>query len=65
MKLFKIPSPYVSTPLSLIINESFQTDVFPTKMKQAKVIPLHKLVKLPHALCVENFGETSTFLTVS
>ena len=42
MKLFKILSPYVSSPLSLIINESFQTGVFPTKMKQAKVIPLFK-----------------------
>ena len=41
MKLFKILSPYVSSPLSLIINESFQTGVFPT-MKQAKVIPLFK-----------------------
>ena len=43
MHLFKIMSPYVSTPLSLIINESFQTGVFPTKKKQAKVIPLFKM----------------------
>ena len=33
MTLFEILSPYVSSPLSLIINESFQTGVFPTKMK--------------------------------
>ena len=42
MKLLKILSPYVSSPISLIINESFQTGVFPTKMKQAKVIPVFK-----------------------
>ena len=42
MKVFKILSPYVSSPLSLIINESFQTDVFPTKMKLAKVMPVFK-----------------------
>ena len=38
----KLLSPLVSSPLSQIINESFQTGVFPDKMKVAKVIPLFK-----------------------
>ena len=42
MKLLKILSPHISSPLSQIINESFQSGVFPEKMKQAKVIPLFK-----------------------
>ena len=39
-KPFKIFAPYISLPLSKIINESLQSDSFPTKMKLAKVIPL-------------------------
>ena len=42
IKLLKILSPHISSPLSLIINESFQSGVFPIKMQQAKVIPLFK-----------------------
>ena len=43
-KLLEILSPNISTPLSLsqIINESFQSGTFPTKMQLAKVIPLFK-----------------------
>ena len=42
MKLLKIVSPHISFPVSQIINESFQSGIFPEKMKQAKVIPLFK-----------------------
>ena len=35
-------SPLISSPLSQIINESFQSGIFPDKMKFAKVIPLFK-----------------------
>ena len=42
MKILKLLSPLISSPLSLIINESFQSGVFPDKMKLAKVIPLFK-----------------------
>ena len=41
IKLLKI-SPYISSPLSQSINESFQSGVFPEKMQHAKVIPLCK-----------------------
>ena len=42
MKILKILSPLISPLLSQIINESFQTGIFPDKMKLAKVIPLFK-----------------------
>ncbi len=32
----------ISSPLSDIINESFQCGIFPAKMEQARVIPLYK-----------------------
>ena len=40
LKLLKILSPQISSPLSLIINASFQSGIFPEKMQSAKVIPL-------------------------
>ena len=42
IKLLKILSPHISFPLSQIINESFQSGIFPEKMQRAKVIPLFK-----------------------
>ncbi len=41
-KLLKILSPHISSPLSQLINESFQSGIFPTKLQLAKVIPLFK-----------------------
>ena len=41
MKILKAPLPLI-LPLSQIINESFQSGIFPDKMKFAKVIPLFK-----------------------
>ena len=41
-KLLKILSPHTSLPFSKIINESFQSGSFPTKMKLEKVVPLFK-----------------------
>ena len=42
MKILKILCPLISASLSQIINESFQSGIFPEKMKLAKVIPLFK-----------------------
>ena len=42
MKILKLLSPLISSPLSQIVNESFQSGIFPDKMKLAKVIPLFK-----------------------
>ena len=40
--LLKEISPIIAEPLSLIINQSLSTGIFPSKLKIAKVIPLHK-----------------------
>ena len=42
MKVLKCLSPLISSPLSQILNKSFQSGIFPDKMKLAKVIPLFK-----------------------
>ena len=42
MKILKCLSSLISSPLSQIINKSFQSGIFPDKMKLAKVIPLFK-----------------------
>ena len=41
-KLLKLLIPHLKKPLSLIINQSLQTGVFPDALKIAKVIPIHK-----------------------
>ena len=41
-KLLKILIPHLKKPLSLIINQSLQTGIFPDALKIAKVIPIHK-----------------------
>ena len=40
--LLKEISTLIDEPLSLIINHSLRTGIFPSKLKIAKVIPLHK-----------------------
>ena len=49
-KIFKLLSPLISPPLSQIINESFQSWIFPDKMKLAKVIPLFKKRFSPYSI---------------
>jgi hypothetical protein len=41
-KLLKETIHNISKPLTHIINQSFQTGIIPTKMKIAKVVPVHK-----------------------
>ena len=40
--LLKILSRHVAKPLSTIVNQSFQTGIFPDALKVGKVTPLHK-----------------------
>lgn len=40
--LFKHCDNIITKPLTLIINKSMSTGVFPTKIKASKVIPTHK-----------------------
>ena len=41
-KFLKLIKPVIIQPLTLIINQMFTTGIFPTRLKQAKVIPLYK-----------------------
>ena len=40
--LLKILSRHLAKPLSIIVNQSFQTGIFPDALKVGKVTPLHK-----------------------
>ena len=42
VKLLKFLSPGLAGPLTIIINQSLITGIFPDKLKIAKVVPLHK-----------------------
>jgi hypothetical protein len=42
MKIMKKISVYISVPLSIIINQSLRTGIFPDKLKIAKILPLFK-----------------------
>ena len=42
VKLLKLLDNHISDPLSVLINDSFITGIFPSKLKISKVIPLHK-----------------------
>ena len=42
IKLLKILEPHISVDVAILINESFETGIFPDKLKIAKVIPVFK-----------------------
>lgn len=42
MKLFKKISPCLAQPLTIIINQSFNTGIFPEGLKLAKITPIYK-----------------------
>ena len=42
IKLMKILDPHTSIDLSILINESFETGIFPNKLKIAKVVPVFR-----------------------
>lgn len=41
-KVLKLCSKHISTPLAYLINNSLEEGVFPTRLKQAKIVPIHK-----------------------
>lgn len=61
-KLLKNIAPVILTPLTLIINQSLITGIFPTELKIAKVIPLHK--KDDPAI-MDNFRPVSLLTAIS
>ena len=42
IKLLKILEPHISVDVAILINESFETGIFPDKLNIAKVIPVFK-----------------------
>ena len=42
IKLLKILEPHISVDVAILINQSFETYIFPDKLKIAKVIPVFK-----------------------
>ena len=52
----------ISYPLFLIFTQSFNSGVFPTKMKEAEVIPLYKSKEPDHVL---NYHSISLLMTIS
>ena len=62
MKLLKIISNHVANPISLLINQSLVTGIFPSKFKIAKVLPL---MKKANNYNIENFRPISLLNTIS
>ena len=61
-KLIKSISHIISKPITLLINQSFKSGIFPTKLKIAKVIPIYK--KADPKL-IENYRPISLLPTIS
>ena len=61
-KLIKSISHIISKPIILLINQSFKTSIFPTKLKIAKVIPIYKK---GDPKLMENYRPISLLPTIS
>lgn len=61
-KLIKLLSPYITQPITTIINQSLKTGIFPDALKVAKVIPIYK--KEDNKL-LENYRPISVLPTIS
>ena len=62
MKLLKSIKEFIAPPLSLLVNQSLCTGIFPSKFKIAKVLPL---LKKSNNYNIENFRPISLLNTVS
>ena len=61
-KLLKHIVPVISKPLTLIINQSITTGIFPDKLKTAKIIPLYKK---DNPMLLENYRPISLLPSIS
>ena len=61
-KLIKSISHIISKPITLLINQSFKSGIFPTKLKIAKVIPIYKK---GDPKLIENYRPISLLPTIS
>ena len=62
LKMLKLISPHVVKPLTLIVNQSLFTGIFPEKLKIAKVIPLFKK---DDKLLMDNYRPVSLLTSIS
>ena len=61
-KFLRFLAPSLISPLTLIINQSLVTGIFPTKLKIAKVAPLHKK---GHSYLMTNYRPVSLLSAIS
>ena len=61
-KLLKILVPTIIKPLTLIINQSLATGIFPDNLKIAKVVPLYKK---DDKLLMDNYRPVSLLASIS
>ena len=62
LKLLKFLSPVLTKPLSLIINQSLVSGIFPTKLKIAKVLPF---LKKDDVTLMDNYRPISLLTSIS
>ena len=62
MKMIKHVSDFVVGPITLLINQSLMTNIFPSKLKIAKIMPL---LKKPNIFTPDNFRPISLLPCVS
>jgi hypothetical protein len=62
VKLLKAIESCISGPISLLVNQSLSTGIFPQKFKIAKVVPL---LKKPNCFVIDNFRPVSLLPVIS
>ena len=62
MKILKFIASILAEPLKLLINQSLMTNIFPTKLKIAKILPL---LKKPNNYQIDNFRPISLLPCIS
>ena len=61
-KLLKLTSGYLAKPLTMIINQSFETGIFPNRLKLARVLPIYKKNE---EFLLENYRPVSVLPSIS
>ena len=61
-KCLKTLAPVLLAPLTLIINQSLTTGIFPDELKIAKVLPVHKNTKLQQWTTIDQYHHYQLYL---
>ena len=62
MKILKFISEQLLLPITVLVNQSLTTGIFPDKFKVAKIIPL---IKKPNVMKIDNFRPISLLASIS